>query len=600
MIAMSAHRNALHRWSCHVPLARRAAACVPALAVALLLAWAAPAWAAPLRVATSALQLAGVPDQVMATTWDGRPVVMVVTRPRVLLAGETAHQHLYLLGIEREQLVAVADWILPQTLRWAEPIGRPHGRRALLGLVGHQWFLGEPEGGELKWNLLCDCPSVFSGGRDRPPPEIRFVRDLNDDGTDEVLLPDRRGLMVYRQVPGERRLVALWLDRWHTQEKYERDGEHTKVTILLPWHMLADSNGDGIVDLLQIEDNGLRITSHQWPAADPVDPYFFVDEDTKADYADMKLPPELKQALQSLPPLNFDAPAAFAEALLRNQPPEVREAWAPYLPAVTRLAQVPVPVQTSAFSALLALGEKRKGEDWQVLDVREMNGDGILDVIHHKGIDTSDIFSQKNQLRWFAGKLQGTTLGFDETPRLFFTEGPAFARVVSMRDAGRSAPALFVATMEVDLLAIIRALTIKKVSLDVFIYPWIDGKLADPAPTHSSLTFSVDFSNSRSRPMLFVADLDGDGWRDFIFNLEPHRIYAYRGNAKGAALKDGPFVSGAVLLPRKQEEGLVVDLDGRPGEELFFWYRDKLLSTEEQRTVRVAWVTATPAPPAAK
>ncbi|MBI3991630.1 MAG: VCBS repeat-containing protein [Candidatus Lambdaproteobacteria bacterium] len=570
------------------------------LSLGLLLGWAAPGRAAPLRVATSALQLAGVPEQVIATPWDGRPAALVVTRPRVLLEGETPLPHLYLLRLEHEALGAVADWTLPQTLRWAEPIVRPDGRRVLLGLVGHQWFLGEPEAGELKWYPLCDCPSVFSGGRDRPPSETHFVQDLNGDGIDEVLLPDRRGLTVYRQAPGERRLVALWQDRWRTQEKYERAGEHTKVTILLPWHLLTDTNGDGIVDLVQIEDNGLRITNHAWPAVDPVDPYFFVDEETKSDYADLKIPPALKKVLQSLPPLNFETPEAFGEALLRNQPPEAREEWAPHLPAVTRLAQVPVPVQISYFSALPALGEKRKGEDWQVLDAREMNGDGVLDVVHHKGIDTTDIFAQKNQLRWFAGKRQGASLGFEESPRLFFTEGPAFARVVDTRHGDAGTPALFVATMEVDLLAIIRALTIKKVSLEVYIYPWIEGKVANPASTQAALTFSVDFSNNRSRPMLFVADMDGDGWRDFIFNLKPQHLYVYRGNAQGAALDDGPIVSGPVPLPRRREEGLVVDLDGRPGEELLFWYRDKQLSTEEQRTVRMAWVTDTPAPPAAK
>ena len=555
---------------------RRALTVLPAVATLL----GAPAAAQPhLTVQTLLLEVA--PSRVDVVRWRGAPAVLVVST-----APQGAAPNLLLLRMEGERLREAARRPLPAELRWIEPLPEAAGGERWLALIGSEWFSGRPEGERLRWSLLCRCETVFAAGNGPLPFLAQFARDLDGDGTPEVLLPHWRGLTVFRLAGEGRLLQPLWQDRWEAVEDYElRDGQ-MKITLQLPRFLLEDADGDGVRDLIILGEEQLLLVNHPRPAPPAGGPVFVMEPDKGVRIRELKLPAALTAALEKLPTATYPTREAVLAALGAIVGTVPMEDWAPSLEAVWPVLREDIPTLFPANVAVPALGERTAKEKFRILTAADMNRDGVLDLVHVKSSETDALLGQKHLLRWYEGRNRDGTLSFSDKPQLFFSEGPAFAKLVFPERRAGAPPALFLATTEVTLLAIIRAFTLNDVSLDVFLFPWRERRLVVPPPVNGTLVFELKGGGKKNRPMLFLADLDGDGWREYLFNLETDALTAFAGSKEGPDFDDS-ILHQEVPLPAKPDSVLVSDLDGDGREELVIWYPRSPPGSELRRTVQV-------------
>lgn len=562
------------------------------MAVALLwaLGEALPATAAP-RLIVQEVKLPERPALLFLSRWQGKPAGWAVGQPEPP-AGNAPPLPLplYLLRFEPAGPRIEATWELPKETRWVEPVTLPGGAQRLLGLIGGRWYLGRLEAGPAQgsrweWAPLCDCDSIFAEGKGVLPQGLRFAVDLDGDGTDELLLPGLNGLTAYSFAPEGAPLAPRWRVPWEIRQQYEvRDA--VRVAADMPRYQLFDANGDGVLDYVQPELASLRVAYLPKPQPPRPQGYLFLDGEKRTRLRSQGLPEHLAGALEKLGTRAFADEAELTQALEAGPGAAGEAGWRPHWAALLAMAREPIPVLLPVTIHIPGLGPKNKGETFLVLAMGDMDGNGTLDVLHAKSIDDSDAFSQKNQLRWYPGHLNGGQLSYAENPQLFFTEGPAFAELVRPRTAATERPALFVATMEVNMVAVVRALTTKSVSIEAFLYQWDGDRIAVPAAAQTVLTFGVDIA-SQKRPMLLLADLTGNGQRQFLFNLRPDRLVAFPAEKGIPRWSGAPLATGPVELPQRREWVTVADLDGDGREELLLWYRAPSDPPELKRTLRV-------------
>jgi hypothetical protein len=559
---------------------------------ALAPGWVPSASAAPALVAQE-LVLAERPVLLTLGKWQGKPGVWVITEPDPLPDHRPMPSRpLYLLRFEPSGPRIESRWDLPNETRWVEPVTLPGGVQRLLALIGARWYLGRPEGSRWEWAPLCGCRSVFSDGKALLPQGVRFARDLDGDGVDELLLPDWHGLVAYRFSAGGDSPVPLWRIYWEIPQKLDL-AEELRVAAELPRYLLVDADGDGVPDYVEIGESGLRIAYVPKAQPNSTPASYFLDGAKRAQLRNKGIPASLSARLESVGTRAFATPPELAEAIGANHGGKDELEWKPHWAALLAIAREPFAVLVPGDVSLPGLLPKRSGEKHRVLAVADMDGNGTLDVLHVTSNAESEIFNQKNRLQWYSGRLADHRLVFDEKPQLLFTEGPTFAELVYLEKSPDRRPALFVATLEVTLMAFIRALTMKTVNLDVFLYRWSPQHLTMPAGTQASLTFGVDF-RTQKRPMVLLADLDGDGRREVLFNLRPDQVSAFRAG-DGVSNWDGaPFATGKLELPRKPEWVTVADLYGDGREELLLWYRDGGDPPLLRRTLRVVRMVDVP------
>ena len=551
-------------------------ALMAALLVSLLTPW---AWGKPVLVAES-LVLDIAPERVSVAQWQGRPAIVVLSGPaKGADGGKLPRRMLSIVRLENDSLTLSAVWEVPAELRWAEPLPLPSGRWAWLGLIGATWQLGIPRGRRLVWQTVCPCKTAFAVGRSALRLQTPLMADLNGDGILEVLLPHWNGLVVYR-LTMDHKLVPLWRDGWTIIEKFtEKDGR-IEARFKFPRFHLLDANGDGVRDLVQIDKQELRITLHPPAATPPRGEFFAFDAETRARLSGKGLPEQILVALQEMGDTSFASRMAIVEALR-----QIDGVHPFYLDTILAAAREEIPVYFPR-SAPLHLPQEEPGQSRRIIAVHDMNGDGVIDVLLVDSTEKGDPFNQKNQIRWYPGTFERGRQRFKTQPTVFFTEGVAFARMTLPAKPDADQPSLFIATMDVNLMALVRAFVTRKVSFEVYLRPWENGALIDPAPISGSLDFRIDFGQKKGRPLLLAADLDGDGRREFLFNLQPNSLTAFNANPGDEDFGDSPLARIAVPLPRKPEDILVAELgDGR--ESLLLHYRGNSYSSEERRTLRI-------------
>ncbi|MEE8396233.1 MAG: hypothetical protein V3S29_09275 [bacterium] len=571
-----------------------AAACAAVVAAGAVL-MAAGAVAAQPRLASRDFLLPHPPHFVRIVTWQAKPALMAVF-PSAAEPGSVPAAELLLLRLKGGTLTPAARWPLPPDLRWVEPLRLRGGEEGWLALIGSRWYAGRPLGTGLSWKLLCACETLFSAGEGYLPFRARFAADLDGDGTSEVLLPHWRGLIAYRFDDRGGKLEAIWRVSWGIREKYNVNNDQLSVTLTLPRYQLEDVDGDGVRDFVMIESN--RVYSARQPApAPPGDsPFYVLDGEKLGQLRRLPLPPAFREALEAMEPGSYASPAEFVRAL--NAGPGGSPDASPADPApanfapadlrrVLEVAREPVPVLFPRRVSLFPVAPGTGREKNRIHTVGDMDGDGVLDLIHMKQNDADNLLDQKNQLRWFQGQRRDGLLNFDRRPEVFFSEGPAFAELVFPSTNGAAGPALFLATTDVTLMAVIRAFTLGTVSLDVFVYPWRDGKLVTPPTQQGAFTFQLKSRKKNNRPMILLADLNGDGWREYLFNLDTDSLYAYAGAAEGARFGAAPMVKTQVALPQRPETIFVGDLDQDGREELVLWYRRGSNPPKLRSTIRV-------------
>lgn len=581
---------------------------IAAAVMILLAAWPlATLRAAPELVVLEFKVKAGI-ARVEITRWKGRPVVMLLSREGKGKPRSAAQ--LRLVQLRKGRLRVAARWPMPRGLRWVEPVPLPGGDLAWLGLIGSSWYMAREQEDKLNWSLLCRCETLFSSGQGPLPFNSRFAQDLDQDGQVELLLPHWRGLMVYRLSADATTVTRIWRDHWQVSESYELKDDQLRLSTVFPRYVLRDANGDGVRDLIVIGNSNLQVTYHPRPGTVKVQPAYVHDARKLSEWRRLDLPPSLMAALERMQQGSYATKAIFREALAdgakksrealadaakKSQPalvgaekksPETK-AWSGHMENLLRVAREDTKVIYSSRVTLPGLKKLSHKEKYKILSVEDMNGDGNLDLIHVKTTNKGRILDQKNQLRWYQGARRDGRLVFNQKPQVFFSEGPAIAELVHPQKSRGGLPMLVLATTEVGLMAIIRAFTFNEVTLDLFVYPWRDGKLLAPPPVSGNLDFEISGNGKKNRPKVVLADLDGDGKREFLFNMDTDTLTAFRGTEQGPDFKGTPLVTASVPLPERKNTILVEDLDGDGKEELVLWYKRAWEDKSVLRTLRV-------------
>jgi hypothetical protein len=557
-------------------------------ALAMVMAWQTPAAQAEPALLVRELGFKHTLRRVIPVDWEGRPAILALT-----FATNPTPQRpvppfdLSLVRLEAGKLAVTGRWRLPRELRWLEPIRLSKGREALLALIGTGWYLGTPQDKEVRWRLLCRCESLFSAGKGLLPFKARFAVDLDGDGRDEVLLPHWRGLMVNRLAGGAAALQPLWRNHWEIREHYELRDDTMKVSLAVPRYVLRDANGDGIKDFIVIGNAALDVILHPAPAPARKGSFYVTDRDKLTELERLRLPRSLMKALEGMKPGSYDTPGAFRAALAATAKGGAGEAWAPHLEEVLAVFREPIPARFPHQVPLPALKAPGKKEKYRILTVGDMNEDGLLDLVHVKSTDEGELLGQKNQLRWYEGRPGRGGVAFRNKPQIFFSEGPAFAELVFPQVNGAGPPELFLATTEVSLMAIIRAFTLNEVSLDLYVYPWRKGKLVAPPPVSGTLVFELKGKGKKNRPMVLLADLTGDGRREYLFNMDTDTLTVFPAGPQGPDFEADPLFEQDVELPRKPDTIFVKDLDGDGKEELVLWHLRQAPPSPLARTLRV-------------
>ena len=255
--------------------------------------------------------------------------------------------------------------------------------------------------------------------------------------------------------------------------------------------------------------------------------------------------------------------------------------WVAGLAGMTGKPGVPSPYQ----SPLPGLPDLAKKSIRYVNELLDMDHDGIPDALHVTLLNNGDLFNQKNQLRWYPGRLTEGQLRFAPSPKVLTGDAGALAKVLQTR--GGTAPewALLIARSEVSMANLLQTLASRKLRLDFTIHRLKAGALLDAEPGGSLLL--EGFGQSGARPFLLALDMTGDGRRELLVNTRPNLLRVV--STSGADWFSKRFLAETeVEMPSTKDTVLQTDLDDDGRAELAIWHRKG--NTAQRGRISVIWL----------
>ena len=221
-------------------------------------------------------------------------------------------------------------------------------------------------------------------------------------------------------------------------------------------------------------------------------------------------------------------------------------------------------------------GLPKPSEDGRLLMLahEDLDGDGVVDILHADIRDFGDALDQENHLRFFPGGITGGRLRFGKATHYRQMSGGSFAQVGrgAVVGPGEKAPVwLMLATTEVSFSTVMKALATGEVRMKLETFAIAQGAVT-PGPLHQGEVTFTHLKDEGRRPLILLADLDGDGRREYLLNLAPDALSIYPGTASNP-LAEAPMLVPGVVLPPSPSQVLRIHRDGAGGEALLYWHR---------------------------
>lgn len=442
---------------------------------------------------------------------------------QIVLAGhdEQHRQRLSVHALDRDAAAPLLSMTPPANLI-AYDVGRLGERDAL--------FFIEP-GRILRYDfaardfdVVTDIKTIYGQERTGEIAPIDFIRDVNDDERDDIVVADTAGYRVRLQ-----RTDGSLGEEILLQESSSMTVSGGVVSFESRPLVSGDMNFDEMPDLAVWRGDSLRI----YP----------------------QLPDDKFRGQPDTVPLGLDL---LSEAELR----------------LRQLQTGRGAVDQSGLTV------KR------VFSIGDLNGDGVPDVLTEATL-SEGVFDKRNEFRVHLGQSEGYKLVYDkQEDALLASEGLQFGLVDTDID-GDGKKDLIVRKVRLSFGRVIRALLSGNVSLQLQFFRMTDDDDYPESAnyvTKTNVRFSIT-SGQVDIPAIKTADFDGDGLQDLMIQTESDRLSFFHGVPTGR-LFDKNAEQLDVDLPRNGDLVVAQDIDDNGRADLIIRY-NLSDGAESARTVRL-------------
>jgi hypothetical protein len=204
--------------------------------------------------------------------------------------------------------------------------------------------------------------------------------------------------------------------------------------------------------------------------------------------------------------------------------------------------------------------------------IEDLNGDGVTDLLIQAFEVDGLFGTKTRIEVHLGGIGSSGRLEFSPTPdSVVLSKGIQFgSERMDINDDG--AAEMMVISVKVSIATMIRALIARTVVLDIGIYQMSNGKYPTNPNINRKVTVTLDFSNGDvSIPAIALADITGDGLKDLLVQEGPNKLDVFPGNGTQELFANKPIKLKFNLPDMQPELGQtlqVEDLDGDGRDEL--------------------------------
>ena len=351
-------------------------------------------------------------------------------------------------------------------------------------------------------------PSIFTIHDPSALAHFDFISDLDRDGIEDIMVPQRDGLAIYTKDPDGLLIPSGviqmgWVSTIHSLSSQRRTvGFGVRMSVATPRFLTQDFNGDQRSDLIAIYSDSLCA--------------FFQKPGGGFDG-----PPD--QVID----LRFDRIATGTQTI--REAPEDRD------------------------------------EHTSITKITDLNGDGRIDLLALRISTRKSALRPETEVQVYYGReTEGRNLFPADPDQILKAKGTQIlADAVDLDGDGRMD--LIVPTIKLGLAQIIRVLISKTLEVEVHIFLMgKDGRYPKKASDKRDFPVQFDFKGQHSQPVYEVVDLNNDGRIDILTSADFEELEGYYGVPK-KILRNKPDFRFRVKLPRNGERVTAIQLnpDGR-------------------------------------
>lgn len=240
--------------------------------------------------------------------------------------------------------------------------------------------------------------------------------------------------------------------------------------------------------------------------------------------------------------------------------------------------RISLPMQVSAlpwWSIKGADGESADQSDLEhrmLENIEDINGDGIIDIMvrHTK---SSGVLDRQNQYEIHYGTNQSGVLSFSQDANTLISADGTLSglEILDINDDGRKE--ILVSSFDIGVSQIIGALLSGSIDQDVYVFSLDEQDKYNKEPLFSEevdLNFSLS-SGSTGQPVILMADLNGDGFKELVLSAGKKRLAIYKGE-NNQQLFESRNKRHKLTLPQDGSMLTVVDLNNDNQQEIIVRY----------------------------